>query len=627
MPNPFNNFQNLGTLRENFEEYEPSLGDDRRQNVEQENDKPNLTWYYLIYYLLGIILIFKLLDLQISQGSLNQYLAEGNRIRTRDIVASRGNIYDANNNILAKNIASFNLEILPADLPQDKVERNKIYQEIEKNTGIVLDTIEKKIEEKGLFSLDPVILQENIPRDEALLLEIRFKDFTGVIIDKRSVRQYQQVLGLSHILGYIGKISQEELDKNINYQISDYLGKSGLELIYEKDLRGENGKEQIEVNSLGRIQRILATKQPNPGNNLFLTIDFNLQEKMAEYLKIASDKLGGKEAVAIAQNPQTGGILGLVNIPSYDNNIFSQPNMMEEYQKLLDNSSKPMINRAISGVYPSGSTIKPIIAAAGLQEKVISVNTTINDPGEIKIGDWSFPDWKNHGLVDVKKAIAESCDVFFYAVGGGWDKISGLGVKRIDEYLEKFGFGEKSNIDLPGEGSGLVPSPEWKKRVKKESWYIGDTYHLSIGQGDLLVTPLQLINAISMIANGGKLYQPYLLLKETDSNGKLIKEFFPKIIRDNVIGSFELSVVRQGMRQAVESGSARSLQDLPIQSAGKTGTAQFGNNKETHSWFVSFAPYENPQISLLVLIEGGGEGNETALPVAKEILNYYFARE
>lgn len=626
MSNPFENFKNLGRINMDFEEYEHPIEGETQEILQEAEEKPNLFGFYFITIILGLILIFRLLDLQIAQGAKHQYLAEGNRLRSRDIPAPRGNIYDQNGQILAKNIASYNLEIYPADLPKNKVERQKIYQEIEKYSQISVADVAKDVEEQGLYSLEPIILKANLPRDEAQILEIRYQDLSGVVINKVPIRQYQISPGLAHVLGYVGKITQTELDKNSHYQITDNFGKSGVELTYESLLKGVDGQEQVEVDSLGRIQRTLATKQPSPGNNLYLTIDLGLQQEMAKDLSTMSDQLGGREAVTLAVNPQNGAILGLVNLPSYDDNIFSQANLSQEYQKILEDPNKPLLNRAISGLYPSGSTIKPMIAAAGLQEKVITAKTTINDPGEIKIGDWTFPDWKNHGLVNVQKAIAESCDVFFYAVGGGYDKISGLGVARLDQYLEKFGFGSNLGIDLGGESAGLVPSPAWKKKVKKESWYVGDTYHLAIGQGDLLVTPLQLVNAIATIANGGKLYQPHVLSKETDNSGQLMEEFPAKIIREGFIDSNYLDIVREGMRQTVTSGSGRALNDLPVAAAGKTGTAQFGSESKTHSWFVSFAPYDNPQIALVVLIEGGGEGNETAVPVAKQILQYYFTR-
>ncbi len=626
----FGNLPTIGKLKnEQGREYDYSAGDDPKDVLENKENKPTFAFFYCLIFIFAIILIFRLLNLQIIQGAKYKYVAEGNRIRSRSIEAPRGLIYDQNNQILAKNISSFSLELYPADLPKDKSEREKIYNELSITSQINYDELTQKINKIGLYSLEPITLKDNISRDEALLLKVKYANMSGIVVSAQPIRQYDSTQTLSHFLGYVGKITQDELDANSGYLISDEFGKSGLEQVYEKYLKGKNGQEQMEVNSKGQVQRLLSTTQAQVGDNLVLTLDLGLQKKITEILSAMSDK-STKRGVAIAMNPQTGGILAMVSLPAYDNNIFSQADFSEGYKKLLDDPETPLINRATSGLYPSGSTIKPFMAAAGLEEGIISENTTINDTGEIKIGSWSFPDWKVHGLTDVRKAIAQSCDVFFYAVGGGWDKIKGLGLKKVDEYLSKFGFGAKTGIDLPSEEKGLVPDADWKKKVKKESWYIGDTYHLSIGQGDFLATPLQLLNATSAVANGGKLLKPHFVDKITAPDGSLIKQINTEIVRENFISSANMQIVREGMRQTVIDGSGRSLNDLqdkngnPIEASGKTGTAQFGSEDKTHSWFTTYAPYDNPSIALVVLVEGGGEGNESALPAAKEILQYWF---
>jgi penicillin-binding protein 2 len=249
--------------------------------------------------------------------------------------------------------------------------------------------------------------------------------------------------------------------------------------------------------------------------------------------------------------------------------------------------------------------------------------------GGIKIGSWFFPDWKagGHGLTDVRKALAESVNTFFYAVGGGYGDIQGLGIDRLKKYAELFGLNHQLGIDLPGEASGFIPSKVWKESVKKEQWYIGDTYHLSIGQGDLLVTPLQVSSYMAAVANGGILFKPQIVNKITDASGNLVKELKPEVIRENFIKPEYLQVVREGLRQAVTAGSSRALADLPFTSAGKTGTAQFGNENKTHAWFTAFAPYENPEIVITVIVEGGGQGNELALPIAKQALQWWFSHK
>ncbi len=630
--NPFENFSNgkdihnkLGKIKSNLEEYQhPQETPSHSDTLEQKIEKPNFILMYCFVFVFSLLMIFRLLDLQIAQGAKHEYLAEGNRVRSKDIVASRGNIYDKNEKILAKNIASFNLELFPADLPKEKQEREKIYSLLKENIDINTDELRKKIDDIGLFSLDSIVLKENIDRDEALILEVKFKNISGLEISKKPMRYYEVLPGLSHILGYVGKVNEEELHSDPNLKLISIVGKSGIELIYNSELTGEFGKEQVEVDSKGQIQRILATLDPTPGDNLYLSIDYDLQKKIADTLHEKIKQVQASKGVVIAMNPQDGSILSLVNIPSYDNNIFSSADRNIKYEELLKNENKPMLNRAISGAYPSGSVIKPIVASAGLQEGVISSNTTIYAPKEIQIGNWVYPDWKEHGYVNTRKAIAVSSNVFFYAVGGGYDKIQGLGLERLRKYFEEFGFGELTGIDLNGENKGLIPSNEWKKKVKNEPWYQGDTYHLSIGQGDFLTTPIQMLNATSAIANGGKLLKPKLVKKMTNWQGELIYESQKEVIRSDFISSENIQIVREGMRQAVTDGSARSLQDLPISSAGKTGTAQTSDSKKTHAWFTTFAPYENPEIALVVLIEHGGEGSDAAVPVAKDILRYYF---
>ncbi|OGD67373.1 penicillin-binding protein 2 [Candidatus Berkelbacteria bacterium RIFCSPHIGHO2_12_FULL_36_9] len=609
------------------EEYEHQSNLEPKDVLEEEKEKPDFSLFYVFSMVMAIIFLFKLTDLQVVQSAKYQYLAEGNRIRSRDIFAPRGIIYDRNGQVLAQNIASFNLEIYPADLPKEKESRQEIYKKIEDTSKINTPDIKERIEKEGLFSIEPIILKENLSRDEALYLKVKYHDVMGVEVAYRPSRQYQTTPGLSHFLGYIGKISEKELVEKPTYQMNSWLGKTGLEFIYEDILKGTNGKKQMEVDSKGYIQRVLADLPPKSGNNIYLGLDLDLQKETAFALEEMIKQLNVKNAVAIAMDPRDGSILTMVSLPSYDNNIFTQGLNPEEYQKLLNDPSKPLINRAIAGVYPAGSTVKPFIASAALQEKTISEKTTLDTSiGEIRIGEWVFPDWKRHGVTDVKKAIAESNDIFFYALGGGYEKIKGLGIERMDKYLQLFGFNKETGIDLNGEEEGLIPSPEWKKKVKKESWYLGDSYHLAIGQGDFLATPLELLNAIWAVANGGELLKPHLIKYESDQNGNIGKEFPKQIIRKDFIEGNNLRIVREGMRQTVTEGSARQLVDLPASVAGKTGTAQFDKSDRTHAWFIGFAPYENPEIAVVVLVEAGGEGHTAAVPVARKMFEKYFSK-
>lgn len=625
--NPFENFKNLGKIESDLDEYEHQTDEHPKDVLEDDEEKPSFSIFYFLCFFVIVIFLIRLINLQVVQGAKFQYLAEGNRIRSRDIPAPRGIIYDNKGNILAKNIASFELVLYPSDLPMKKEDREEIYKQINEISSIPIDELKKDVEKEGLFSVDPIVLKENINRDEALLLKIKYADLSGVSITAIPNRQYEIVPGLSHFLGYIGKVSENDLKQNPNYQINSLVGKTGIESTYNDDLKGSNGKEQMEVDSRGRIQRILADLDPKPGNDLYLSIDLELQKEMANDLQEMMTQTQVTSGVALAMNPQDGSILGMVSLPSYNNNLFTKGLSQDQYKTILDDPNKPMINRNIAGVYPAGSTIKPIMASAGLQDGVISQNTSIETPPEITIGQWVFPDWKYHtGVTNVTRAIAESNDIFFYAVSGGYDKIKGLGADKMKKYLDLFGFGKPTGIDLDGESFGLIPDPAWKKKVKKDSWYLGDTYHLGIGQGDFLTTPLQLLNATSAIANGGELLKPHLAMKEVDTSGKTVKEFGKEAIRKDFIDKDNIEIVRQGMRQAVTDGSARQLNDLSVEAAGKTGTAQFGTGDKTHSWLTAFAPFDNPQIAIVVLIEGGGEGNSAAEPVVKKILQSYFSR-
>lgn len=592
----------------------------------------------VILLLFFFILASRLFFLQVVKGESNQRLAEGNRIRPRIIDAARGIITDKNGVWLARNKPNFALAVYPSDLPKTKSDREIIYNKLAEISGVPVEKIQSSSEENGLLSLDMVTIKDNLSHDDALIMEKKIADLQGVIVAKTASREYETLPGISNILGYDGKISPEDIDKYPDYFLSDRVGKTGLEAEYEKYLRGKHGVEQIEVNSKGNIVRVLVqdeNREPVPGYDLSLYLDRGLQQKTGEALSNGIEeakKLTGdatiNSGVAMVMDVNSGGILSMVSLPYYDNNLFSTQISQDDYQKLIDDPSHPMFDRATKGAYPPGSISKIILASAGLSEGVITPNTSIVTPAAIKIGDYTFPDWKDHSYesTNVVRALAESNNVFFYSVGGGYDKIKGLGIENIKKYWQLFGLGEKTGIDLPSEASGLLPDPAWKETIKKEPWYIGDTYHVSIGQGDLLVTPIQMLRATATIANGGELLQPQLVQKIKDQNGNIIKEFSPRVERQNFVNPDIIKTVQQGMRLAVTDGSARNLNDLPVSVAGKTGTAQFFDNQKTHAWFECYAPYENPQIAVVVLIDGGGGGHEIAAPVAKEILNYYFTR-
>lgn len=627
----------------NKEELDFSYSDIENGSIGKIEDKDSNFPIAMVKFVLILIfcgLVSRLFYLQVVNGASNQKLAEGNKIRPRIIEASRGTITDSSGVWLARNKPNYSLALYPSDLPKKKVDRVAIYTKLADITGLPVSDIEAQSEENGLLSLDMVTLKENIPHDDSLLMEKKIAGLQGVFIDDNSSREYAGLPGLGHILGYVGKISKNDIEKSTDYYLSDRVGKTGLESTYESALKGKHGIEQIEVDSKGNVVRVLVQdgrQDPVAGSDVSLYVDRGLQQKTAEALSAAIEtakQKSGKEDVtsgsAIVMDIKTGGILSMVSLPDYDNNLFSTRISNTDYSNLINDKSLPMFDRAIQGTYPPGSVIKIVMASAGLSEGVITANTSFNTPSAIKIGDYTFPDWKDHSYesTNIKRAIAESNNVFFYSIGGGYDKIKGIGIDNMNKYWQLFGLGEKTGIDLPGEASGFLPTPAWKSATLKEPWYIGDTYHASIGQGDLLVTPIQMLRATATIANGGNLLQPQLVKKILNHDGTVVKEFGPRIEKANVVSPDIIKTVQEGMRLTVTDGSARSIfpADFPVQVAGKTGTAQFLNNSKTHAWFECYAPYDNPEIAVVVMVEGGGEGYDVAAPVAKEILNYYYTR-
>ncbi|MFH0819842.1 MAG: penicillin-binding protein 2 [bacterium] len=584
--------------------------------------------FFLI--LIGLLIIFsRVFYLQIIKGDHYRGLAEGNRIKNKVIEAKRGIIYDQQMNQLVKNVPNFSIAVTLANLPKEEAKKEEIIDK----AALILEKdpaeLKQKINsiEKDLF-YEPTIIEENVDQLKAIRFSIEEKKLTGFDLNTASVRDYLTTKSLAHALGYTGRINKEELKSHPDYEFNDYIGKTGLEFYYEKQLRGVPGLTQIEVDALGREKKVIAQQEPVAGNNLILSIDQKLQQKMEEVVTSHLKKINKRKAAVVILNPKTGEVLALASFPLFDNNEFAIGISPEKFKKISENPDLPLFNRPLMGSYPPGSAIKPIIASAALEEKNINENTTVLSTGGIRIGQWFFPDWKagGHGYCNVKKALAESINTFFYAVGGGYQNIQGLGVDKINYYASLFGLNQTLGIDLPGEATGFLATAFWKEKTKGEKWYIGDTYHLAIGQGDISVTPLQVAIYTAVFANQGTLYQPYLVKNITDPNGEIIKKINPAIIRQNFISKENLRIVAEGMRQTITSGSARSLGSLKIKVAGKTGTAQWAENKLPQAWFTGFAPYENPEIVITVLVEEGGEGSSVSVPIAYDVLNWYFSQ-
>lgn len=583
----------------------------------------DITWYLIVIFI--VFLMGRVAYLTVWKGEYYSDISRENRIRRLAIKAPRGNILDKYGKILARNIPSLDAVIIPSEFSSSFDEKKKAVDILSSVLELNRGNVEALVSGQDKESAEPVLLKENITQDQALLLVERGKDLRGIAIEKTAIRNYEDGMIFSHIVGYDGKITKEEIIKNEGYLLTDYIGKTGIEKSYERELHGKHGAKQTEIDSLGNMKKDLGVIEPQSGSDLILNIDEGLQKKLYDSLVSVLEKTETNTAAAVAIDPRNGGVLAMVSLPSFDNNLFARGISNEDYKNLVADNDLPLLNRAIGGEYPPGSTLKPAVAAAAMSEGIIDEGTTVNCSGSIHVGSWRFGDWKTHGLTDVRKAIAESCDVFFYSVGGGYGNISGLGMSKMKKYETLFGFGSLTGIDLAGEREGFIPSEEWKLSKIKEKWYVGDNYNSSIGQGFITATPLQLVNYTAAIANGGTLYKPRIVNRIKKVNGQEEK-ILPDIIRNKFISSDVMRVVREGMRQTVVSGTAQQLKNLPVEVAGKTGTAQFGTENKTHAWFISFAPYSDPEIAMVVLAEGGGEGHSSSVPVTKEVYQWYFSR-
>ncbi len=534
----------------------------------------NKARFYIFLGFLAIgflLLVGKLFELQLVFGSKNRALAEGNRIKKEVIPAPRGIIYDRYDKELVRNVPIYRLK-----------------------------TEENCEDEEGCFKV--------ISRDEALNLEAQ-GELDGLRTDIG--RDYLYREALAHVLGYLGEANKEEVELG-KYQMGDLVGRMGVEEKYDRLLRGQDGGLIYEVDAYGNKIREIGRFEPIPGNDLYLLIDAELSKKTYAALE-------GKPGAVVVSKVENNEILALVSSPSFDPNLLSRTEnkdekSQEKIKDLFKDPLKPFFNRAITGVYPPGSTFKIVTATAGIEEGKVDEDTIYNDTGQIQIGEYVYRNWyftqygKTEGEIDLIMAIKRSTDTFFYKIGE-W-----VGATRLSEWAYAFGLGKKTGIKIPGEVAGFVPTPKEKQRLKGERWFLGNTYHFAIGQGDLLTTPLQINNLTNVIASGGELCNPSLLEdEEVDCQSLRLKDL-------------SLKLVKEGMKEACSpKGTAFPFFDFKPQVACKTGTAEFGDPEgETHAWLTAFAPFDKPDIVATALIEKGGEGSDVAAPVVKEIMNYYF---
>ena len=589
----------------------------------------------LVILLFGILVV-QLVRLQVIKGDEYAQQAEINALREVQIPAARGLILDREGRPLVRNAARFSAAIVPGDLP----ERGEVgvYRQLERVIGVPVDEIERKviagIEAEGPF--EPVVIKTDIDEEMALMLGELEPVTPGLKLLIKPTREYLAAPFLAHVLGYVGPISEEEYKelKDQGYLLQDHTGKTGVEFTYESVLRGRPGKKLVEVDALGHELKIISERRPLDGSNLVLTIDLDLQKMVKSTLEEYA--VEGDNAAAVVMDVRNGEILAMVSLPDFDNNIFSGPLSEGDLASLVESPGKPLVNHAIAERYPPGSTFKAIVGAAALQEGTASTGTTITSRGYITVENeydpnvvTPFYDWSALGALDFYDGIAMSSNVYFYYLAGGKadEGFIGLGEARVAKYARAFGLGAPTGIDLPGESAGLVPDAQWKEETFGDSWFLGDTYNFGIGQGYLSATPLQIISAISAIGNGGTVVRPHLLQEVQDSHGNVLQRF-EKSVRGIVPVEPEyLQIVKEAMRQSVSRGVATKAAVPGLEVAGKTGTAEFGparlGSQETHGWFVGFAPYDEPEIAVVVFFQRGGGGSDAA-PAASKIMDYYF---
>lgn len=576
-----------------------------------------------IVLLVIILLISRLAYLQIAQGADFKLKSDNNRIRLMPLMAPRGIFYDRNGVPLVSNRPGFSVSLVPISgpIPDDVIDRLSGF------LGMKPAEIRQKVSQQD-NPLEPVRIKNDVGPDIVTKIKEHQNDLPGVIIEIQSVRNYVNNELAAHIFGYVGEISDVELEKKKTegYKTGDIVGKFGLEKVYDKEIRGINGGEQVEVNVDGRPIRMLGKKEPVLGSSLVLTIDMKIQKAaekaMDDRLKYLQTKLGNinaKAAAAVAMNPKTGEILAMVSRPAFNPNLFNGGISTKDWKVINDNPFNPMQNRAISGEYPPGSTFKIITGTAALELGKVTPEEKILDTGH----HWIIPKGNAMGealgWISFKEALSKSDNVYFYEMGNR------LGIDNLEKYARMFGLGDYTGINLPGEADGLVANRKYKEKAYGEDWYLSETFDAAIGQGFQLATPLQMAMVMSEVANGGHRYRPYLVNKMLSPNGDTIKTFGPEEVGSVKISDRNLNLIRSALHDvALPGGTAAYVFDgFPVSIAGKTGTAE-NPHGDDHGWFVAYAPFDDPTVVVAVLVEQGGFGADSAAPIARKILEAAF---
>jgi len=583
----------------------------------------------LLVILALLALLARLAQLQIAEHEHFTTLSKDNRVKLVPLPPTRGLIYDRNGILLAQNRPAYSLEMVPEQVEDIDATLQRLAEVIEIRE-VDLERFNRLKQRKRRF--DSVPIRTNISIEEAAGFAVHRHRFPGLDIKAQLLRHYPFPQETSHVIGYVGRVSKRDLE-NIdpsNYAGTSHIGKTGVEKSYEAMLHGAVGVQQVEVNSVGRVARILEHEPPLPGQDLHLHLDVGLQ-------RVALEALGEHNGAAVALDPNTGGVLALASNPGFDPNLFVEGISSKAYKGLQQDPNRPLYDRALRGQYPPGSTVKQFVGLAGLETGHITFDTTVYCPGFYQLPghQHKYRDWKKtgHGPMDLDAAITQSCDVFYYKLAHE------MGVDALSDYLKHFGFGEQTGIDLNGEARGILPSRQWKRQNRRQPWYPGETVIMGIGQGYFLSTPLQLAAATAAIANGGTYYTPRLV-DYLESRGDRVRSPIPPIAQSIPISRAEhWDDVRTAMLHVTEGlrGTAKRIRSEHYRIAGKTGTAQvftvaqdeeydedaISKKHRDHALFVAYAPAEDPQIAVAVIAENGGSGSGTAAPIARMILDAY----
>lgn len=565
----------------------------------------------IISVLVIAVLIGRAAYLQIYQGEYYAGLADGNRIRIVPSMAPRGTFYDRNGELLVTNRPGFSVSLLPLTAPIS----DDVIARLSDLLKVPTDEIKTKI--AGHSGFNPIRIKTDVTPDIVSIIEEQKSQYPGVVIEVTPIRDYILKQEGAHTFGYVSEINDTELEKmkDEGYKSGDIIGKFGIEKIYDKELRGENGGQQVEVDVSGKPVQILGRKEPVPGDDLELTIDIKLQQAAEKAVDEQLTQIGAHAAAAVVMNPQTGEILAMVSRPAFDPNLFAHGISSKDWNQLNNNPYHPMDNKTITGEYPPGSTFKIVTGTAALTEGVVTPDEQIFDSGHHWIIPKGNADGEALGWLNFRSALAHSDNVYFYEMGNR------LGIDRLEKYARMFGLGAKTGIDLPYEASGLVANRRYKeKNFDDGEWYLSETFDAAIGQGFNLVTPLQAAMVMGEIAADGKRYKPHVVNRIIAPDGSVVKDFQPELLSQLDVPEEDIKLVQDGLHDVTKYGTAASsFRGFTVDIAGKTGTAENSQGRD-HGWFVAYGPFDNPNVVVAVIVENGGYGSQSAVPIGRKIL-------